>query len=351
MATNDSQDFFARLAYTPDEDSEVPAGVPRDRWKRPMIRPPGGEELVAYTRASTMASYIADFSGLHTWKMRNLARGMGVCTDLAPMAGALDEPNGDRRHDAQINEALDEIIELAAEAAGEHAKAHWGTAIHGYTDPFARTGPVPDQMQADVRSYEDQMRATGLVVFATEVFVVNHELKVAGTVDELLGVPALGEAMVGDKKTGKKNMHSTLVQLAAYSTAEPYDAEQQRSMPMEEYLQAVCAQAPPFNSDRAIYTHIPAGEGKTAFHPMDLQAGKKMLKICATVRDFRRDKSFLRDDISGWLTQNRDTAVVALIASASTPGELEAITELFAWMWTDSLDQVRTARSEALGRS
>ncbi len=352
MMVNESADFFDELAYA-DEDNEVPAGVPRDQYKRPMIMPPGGTELVPYTRASTMANYIASFGGLTTWKLRNLCRGMGMREDLAAEASALGHLTGDSKRDRLVNAELDDIIVRAAETAGEHVKANFGTAVHGFTDPFAVTGPVPERMQADVDSYTQAYERVGAVVFATEIFVVDHARKVAGTLDELVGIPAMMAAVVGDKKTGKKNLHSTLIQVASYSNGQAYDWEQQRSMPLEEYLAIVAqqrgVQPPAFRQDRGVYTHIPREEGVTTMHPLNLTLGREMLDLCVRVRDYRSDKSFIRSDTVEAFEAGKDVGYVRLVQDATTVTELRGIAKAADWCWSKGIADAAQVRFHQLG--
>ena len=70
--------------------------IPRDRWDRPLIIPPNGEQPVAYTRVSTLAKALDDLSQLMAWSN---ARPPAWCAAPRPaprIAGAL--ANGDPRH-------------------------------------------------------------------------------------------------------------------------------------------------------------------------------------------------------------------------------------------------------------
>lgn len=349
MSTNESAGFFGGIGYDPS-DQQVPEDVPRDQWGRPLIIDLQTGEMVAYTRASTMSNYIANKSGLHIWQKRNVARGMGLREDLAAMAAALPVETGNKRKDADMKKELDEVIAAAEEAADAHYKANWGTAVHAFTDPTFISGPVPERMQPDVESHKQVTEAAGIVRFCSEIFVVNDELKVAGTLDAILGIPALGVAVPSDTKTGKADIHSTLIQVAIYSRSSVYNWETGERIPLQDFLaQGWPERVPPLVADLGLYVHIPRGEGKTTLHPLDLNVGWEMAQLCARVRDFQRDKGFIKDDTAEWLAQHRNEKAFEAIFSAGTVIELREICHDWAWAWNDRLSKAGQARFEELG--
>lgn len=347
MSTNDSAAFFGQVAYTPEDDLEVPAGVDRDRWGRPLIVTPEGE-VKPYTRVSSMVNYIKSTHGLTTWQKRLVVRGMGQREDLAAMASALPAYNGNKEHDAGIKAQLDEIMEAALETAGAYEGANWGTAVHGFTDP-GPSGPVPERMRKDVASYEDVIEKTGIVCYASEVFVVNHELQCAGTLDGLYAIPALHAALVGDKKTGKQDLHSTTIQEAIYANSVVYDVANRASGETLAGLTIHRLGADIFNPSMGLYIHIPKGAGVTTLHPLNLEAGYEMAKVAARVRDFHRDKSFAKADAVDYLVAQRNVAVMEQVNAAASVSQLQQVFSLNKWRWNETLEKFGIARHQELG--
>jgi hypothetical protein len=339
-------------AFFEIEDDEVPAGVPRDQWKRPLILQDDGS-LIGYTRASSLANQIDNFAGLHKWDTRHIARGIGIREDLAAMAAALPVPTGDKRKDAPTNAALDEIIEAARETAGEHVQANWGTAVHSFTEPGQEGNPaVPERMKADVDSYWKAKTERGLICLASEVFVVNDELKVAGTFDDLYWDWAYG-LIVGDKKTGKQKLQSTLIQMAIYANSYAYNWETGERYPLSAFLPAWIIEAIQstngehfagtagyVNRDTALYVHIPAGEGVTEFLPLDIATGWEAARVAAWVRDYKRRKDLVKDLEPVGHVPARMAVATTLKAAIDSAPDAEAMKEIwktYEIVWTDAL--------------
>lgn len=350
MSTNDNDSFFD-IAY---DDREVPEAVERDQWKRPLLLPgdsPAGKTLaekfkdhkraplVPYTRASSLADKISNKTGLHIWDIRQVVRGLAIREDLCAMAAALPPLTDVKKLDAPTNALLDEYAEAAREAAAAHAKANHGTAVHGFTDPGARSAVVPERMVADVESYWDIMGRNGIRQVASEFFVANDELNCAGTPDGIYEVPGYG-MVVGDKKTGKANMHATSIQMATYAHAEHYTEDGKR-VPLNELVGA------PVSREVGLYIHIPKGEGKTSLWMLDLVKGIKMARLAAQVRDFETDKDIatcVDDQIEVALAAAR-MMIFELIEGASSRPEFAAIWESNRHLWTPEMTDAVNAKT------
>lgn len=345
MSTDDSGDFFAQIAHV---KTEVPDMVPRDQWGRPLIVDPTTGEATAYTRASTMAGYIDNAYGLHQWQLRLVAQGMGHRSDLAAMAAALPPYDScTKAHKAELKE----IVEAALETAGAYQKANHGSAIHAFTDPSHVSGPVPSELAADVASHEAVMEATGIVYLVNEVFVVNDELKVAGTLDYIAGVPALDALLVGDKKTGKADLHKTAIQVALYQGGQAYDHETGERTPLRDYVaDKVGMDVPEISNDVGLYTHIPRLEGKTTLHPLNLADGRRMAAICAQVREWNASQGFVGPDTAEWLTNQRHMPALKAITEAGDLQALKSVVARYKWCWDDRLNKAGEARWAELGR-
>ena len=339
-----------------DGGDEAYFGPERDRYKRPMLIPtaeyPGltadqrakaamGGLKVPYTRASSMANYIANFKALHIWQQRRLAKGLGLRDDLAAMAAALPRFANNRDLDRLTNARLDEIIEQAVEFGQIHEQANWGTAIHSFTDPNGDRSRVPERMREDVESFATTIERLGIKILETEIFTANDRLKGAGTVDHVLYVPGYGK-ILGDKKTGDLKPLEYAVQFAIYRFGERYDWETDERTPWDEDL----------NADWAFVIDIPAGKGKTEFHLLDLRYGLEMAEIAGRVRDgHSASKSKVTKNVNGMIFDYHEGEQRMLdqqIEDAGSRDELVAIRALNLYAWTDRHTAAAQRRIAAL---
>jgi hypothetical protein len=382
MSDTDAQphDAFFAVAY---DDREVPERIPRDRWKRPLIKHPETGELVAYTRASTLGEYIANKGGLHIWDVRNVVRGMGIREDLGWMAAALPALVDDKKKDGPTNARLSEIADEARIAAGADKKANWGTAVHGFTEPEQRGipfGNIPEVMREDVASYWAAIDEVGLVPLASEVFVVCDELQVAGTFDDLYWSFAYG-VVVGDKKSGKQDMHKTLIQLAVYANGQVYDPETGERSPLtsllpEEFRSLVACPsckgtgdshdaetngrcwdcrgtgefADILNREHALYVHIPKGEKRTEFYELDIVLGYEAAQHAAWVGKYQKRKDLVvraGDKLIAGVESAR-ADVMQHIPNVQTREDLRKLFKEYESVWTDELTKAGKIRLQEI---
>jgi hypothetical protein len=335
----DEIDLFFELDY---QTPEIPEAVERDRWGRPLIIPPGGGEPVPYTRCSTLAGYLENKKGLHTWDVRHVALGVALDPDIAGKAASIQPLTGDRRKDAMSNATLDECVEEARKVSGEHAGRDWGTAVHGFTEPGQEGSPyVPERMQPDVDSYWEKLHEFGIENVASEVFVVNDRLKVAGMFDDLYYSYAYGLTL-GDKKTGKQNIHSHLIQLATYADSEVYDIDTGERTPISALAPGHMAKYG-VNPRVGFWVHIPKGEGVTRFVGLNLTRGLEAANIAAACRDFQQQKEGLVFDAHEELARGAMVQMAwGLIDGATSREELSAIAGQYRYVWTPQM----TARGQ-----
>ncbi len=331
-------------------------GPVRDRYKRPMLIPtaeyPGltpeqrvlaaqGNFRAPYTRASSMSNYIADFEALHKWQRRRLAKGLGSREDLCAMAASLPLFHNDSKADKLTNSRLDEIIDLAMEIGQVHEQANWGTAIHQFTEPDKRTGPVPVRMKDDVNAFYSEIERLGIKILKTEVFTAHDKHKAAGTVDHELWVPGYGK-ILGDKKTGDLKPLEYAVQMVEYRDGDIYDWENDTRSQWDDDL----------NADFALVLDIPAGKGKLEIHELDLTWGRKMAQLASDVRDGHQASRFnirkrINDEIAEHLEAGK-AETLSMIDSATTRDEMVAIRDLRWEWWGNDFDAVCKARLEHL---
>lgn len=249
------------------------AAVPRDRWQRPMIVPPGGGKPVAYTRPSTLAKTLSDGHALSAWRCRMVAVGIAARRDLVAMAATA----------AEDRDRLDEVVAAALETAQASRGARLGTAIHAATESVDAGGSlaaVPEVVRGDVEAY---VRATaGLEVLAVEAFVVNDELRTAGTFDRLVRLRD-GRVVVADLKTGGPDApryggNEWALQLACYAGGAFYDPGSGARRPLHEDL----------DTRTGLVVHVPEGTGTAALYRLRLDWGHEAALLANRVRAFRK---------------------------------------------------------------
>lgn len=270
--------------YTSDSGAEFDKDIPkdvgevikRDRWGRPMIKPPGGGQPVGYTRASTLGKTLDDDTNIVKWKLRNVAAGMGMRPDLVMLASA---KLGSKK-------ALDDVAEQAKESALASERANKGTAVHGFIEAAIKgrpTGAIPPEVEKDLEAYRVAMREWE--VLESELFVVCDELKVAGTLDSLLRRPRRlrGGLVVGDLKTGDGivtyGQQAAAVQIATYAHGKVYDPATGRRTDTGASLVD------------GYVIHLPVGQAVCKLYRVDLVRGWEAAKQAVDVREWRKAKN------------------------------------------------------------
>lgn len=261
----------------------TPVEIPRDRWGRPLIVPPGGGESRPYTRVSTLAKTLDDQSGLMSWKQRKTAEGLTRRPDLAlRVAGAL--ANGDPDTDWPTKKALTAICSEAMDAAGASTGASTGTGLHALTEAIdlgRELEFVPDHVQDRLDAYRAAM--AGYVVLDVETFVVCDELQAAGTFDRMLLTPE-GNIVVADLKTGKSEADwpsGAATQIAVYAHGVRYDPATGERTPLHADL----------DMTTGLLIHMPAATGGCDLIPLDIVQGWASAQLAVAVRAVRALKA------------------------------------------------------------
>lgn len=269
-----TQPVFTAPADPKQEDTYVPANVPRDAAGRPKILQPGGGKPVPYTRISTLCKALDDPFGLPPWYGRMTALGIARRPDLLAYAATLTSSPADK---AELNKLVDE----AMEAAGSSTARNMGSALHRLTEKADSTSEdltgTPPQMLADLDAY---MQATAaLEVVAVERFVVVDEVQAAGTFDRLFRCPD-GKIRVGDIKTGKdadRYASSTAVQCGLYANGSLYDATTGSRVPLTGV-----------DTETAILIHLKPGQQECNLYLLDIRGAMDAARLAIAVRDFRK---------------------------------------------------------------
>lgn len=275
--------------------------LPRDRWGRPLIIPPGGGIPVAYTRASSLGGTLEDKTAITNWKMRNVALGLAARPDLVALAAA-------KRNDKK---ALGRIADDACEHALASAAANTGTALHGFIEQVnlgQEPWGVPADLKADIDAYRRVTRSWDIL--GAEQFIVCDELKVAGTFDFTARIPHRRTPAVVDLKTGENAVRygqgEIAVQLAIYAHGHLYDPGSGARTDLG------------VSQQEAFVIHLPATSGRATVYRVDIVAGWEAAQHAVWVRDWRKRKHLFGE---------MNTAVEVV-------DQVDAFTERLAAVWT-----------------
>ncbi len=251
--------------------------IPRDRWQRPLIIPSGGGEPVPYVRVSTLAKALDDLSSLMSWKTRKTAQGLLMRPDLLTRtAGIL--ANGDPDTDWPTKKALNKVCDEATEAAGASKGSSAGTGLHELTEAIDRgIEPlyVPEEVKPRLQAYREALE--GYTPLDIECFVVNDEVKAAGTFDRLLLCPD-GGVRVADLKTGKSEADyplATSMQIATYAHGLRYN-------PWADPVRQPIWNTAEVDLTTGLLIHMPPSGGCQVI-PLDLERGWKAAWLAAKV--------------------------------------------------------------------
>ena len=252
--------------------------IPRDRFGRPMIMPPGrSKKRLPYRRTTTFVGCMDDMNGLMKWQARQVALGMGQRNDLVLAAAAANPDDKKTLHD---------IAEKAKEAAKSSAAADIGTALHSFTERIDRGQPlghVPHEYQADLDAYRkatEQIEWLGI-----ETFRVHDEWKIAGTADRIGRFPWSPRPQIFDIKTGGIDYpHKMAMQLAMYARMTPYDIPTDTRGEDPE----------PLDLNYGVIIHLPAGQGRCDLYEIDIAKGWGACLIARQVWSWRGTKELTK---------------------------------------------------------
>jgi hypothetical protein len=319
----------------------------------PLILQADGSR-VAYTRASSLGDYISDNQFLRAWELRYLARQLGKNEDLAALAGLETYSTGfdeDSVTKSASGKRLDSIIQRAFDRGRMSERADYGTVIHALTEP-GNEGYEPVRAAADVQAFWEFGELNDIKILGTELFVVNDELRTAGTFDHLIWHEKYGPA-IADKKTGRNiNGLGFSVQFATYSRARIYDVKTGERIALESLTNGE-----PINQQWAILFEVHDGMARARRVPISDDRGYAAARLAAEVRDARKwnamaniDKNF--KTVKG--DEVRQRGIIRRINESRFPEELLAI--WYQWgngkdSWNAELTAAAKAKKEREGWS
>jgi hypothetical protein len=331
----DAEGFFDDLTGEVDRD---PSGDP-------LIMQSDGARL-AYTRASGLGDFLMETEFLRRWEKRYLARQMGKNEDLAALAALETYSTGfdeDSVTKSASGKRLDSIIDRALDRGRIHERADYGTVIHALTEPGSE-GYMPLRATVDVHAFWELVAINDIEILGTELFVVNDELKAAGTFDHLVRTKQHG-VTIADKKNGRniKGLGFS-VQFATYAGAELYDPRTQERTGALSTL----ADGEEVNKDVALLFEV--HDGMARVRTVDIARGREAARVAAMVRDMRKwaslaniDKSF--KEVKASDSAMRERAIISRIEAAHHPEELRGIWYHYGQTdWSDAITEAAKAK-------
>jgi len=276
--------------------------VVRDFFDRPFVTEQGPLEFVKgrkspvnaepYTRISTLAGALDEKSGLIDWTAARAVIGL-VKDDLearrrgqdgAIFAGVanLMSNHADPWAVPEGKKPLKELVEKAKTRGGSEDAADLGTAFHGLTEVIDRGGEpayVPRQLGPWLDAYRETMSRFESVL--VEPFVVNDELRVAGSPDRYLRDVETGLVVCADIKSGLNEPDFPMkvtIQVAIGANAVRYDQATGDRFPID------CSH------DVGLLIHAPikAQNPRVDLYRLDLRVGWRLAKLSHQVRTERK---------------------------------------------------------------
>lgn len=285
--------------FTKPEHVATP--VRRSKDGRPYVYDLDKGKEVCWARVTSFIDCLEDRTMLARWGERMTLLGVrddvgvgGALMALPPVPPLSVRPTHDElveRNGLLDDEkkALNSIITQAKEAAGYKDAANLGTLLHELTEVVDGGGTLPADTQEvladDVAAYQAALERYSLVPVEAETFVVNDEVKAAGTFDRVyLWTKPDGTTVrvVGDLKTGRVDYgHGKLAQqLALYANSKRYDPDDQEA---RGNLRV--------STEVGLIVHLPAGAAECRVYAVDLKAGWRGVMLAAEVRAWRRESA------------------------------------------------------------
>lgn len=268
--------------------------IVRDRFGRPYVTTDGkpleyvkGRKSPAnaegYTRVSTLAGTLDDKSNLLTWAAANALVGMVRNKEIAYQVGSLASKHADPWNVPEGKTALKSLVDRAQKAGGSEEASGMGTAFHELCEVVDEGGwpeYAPTELVPWLHDYRETLSGYGWL--DSEPFLVNDELKTAGSMDRLFRTPD-GRIVAADIKSGKHDPTYPLkvtLQVAVYANSVRYDQVTGERSPIH----------PDIDLERGLLIHAPirgGGRPKTTVYELDLVKGMEFARLALAVREAR----------------------------------------------------------------
>lgn len=274
------------------EPSDDPFGDPTPRepelirnGRYDLPHPITGEPVPrGWMRVTNLTKMLGDTYLLDQWKLRMVAKGIGLKDDLHALAAAT--PFEDRA-------TLQQVAEDAMTAAGAAEGRNKGSALHSFTESLDRNlaaTVVPAKWQPPIGAYLATMRANGIQHLRIENTGVLLDSDggpvVSGTFDRLGMAPGWSLPRILDLKTAPRLDFSALemaIQLAIYSRFSHLWNKHSRTYTPMPYV----------DQRRGLIIHLPSDGSTCTLHNVDLVRGWRAFRTCLEVLETRKWKGLL----------------------------------------------------------
>jgi hypothetical protein len=315
-------------------------GVRREKGStRPMILRPGKTKEEPYLRASEVAKLVEDKYGLNIWQQDRLAYMVATNESLRQEWASVDvEEKGQAFWDRK-NLRERTIRAYTAGKSYDRAAASKGTRFHSITDKSDQGAlfDLDEDYADDLDVYKHALEKAGMRVIASERFVVNDDLGIAGSFDKLIDASELitpdgtqAGPYIADLKTGKvkgKELDFGM-QMAVYANSVYYDNGERTPFDV--------------NKQWGLIIHLPLGSNQVELLWVNLQQCFEVVKAAIVVKELRAPKLVSAMVIPGPTLADK-------IASAPTKRALVMLYKANTSEWNDELSELAQKRSDELG--
>lgn len=266
--------------------------IVRDFWDRPFVTTDGGPlqyekgrktpiNAEPYTRISTLAGMLDNGGGLLDYYAARAMLGVAKNEALYARVCHLASAHHDAWKAPEGKKPLKELVKKALSAGGADDAADRGTAFHGVCeirDGGGEAPYVPRAMWPWIEARDEALEEYEPVLI--EPFVVNDELKAAGSPDRYLRHKETGIVYAADDKTGDDEPDypfKVTVQVAIASKAVLYDQATGKRTPIE------C------DRERGLLIHTPVNTRvpQSTLYWLELPQGYETAQRAAVHRDKR----------------------------------------------------------------
>lgn len=306
--------------------------------ERPMITRPGKTKPEPYLRASEVHKLVEDKYGLNIWQQDRIGYVVATNESIRAEWAATDVEAKGEPFWARKSLRERTIRAYTAGKSWNRGAAVSGTKFHSVTDKHD-TGTLfelDDDFADDLSVYIHALEQAGITIVASEQFVVQDELGIAGTFDKLIytdlltpdGLPAGN--VIADLKTGKVKDKALEfgMQMAVYANSVYYD-----NGVRNEFV---------VNNKWGMIIHLPLGSNQAELLWIDLVQCYEVVKAAIVVKEQRSPKMISAMVIPGPTLMDK-------IKSAPSKRVLVRLYNENKAVWDDDLNDAAQKRSDELG--
>lgn len=244
-------------------------------------------DAVPYARMSAVAKALDTKEKLVEWAAAQAAVGVmldpGARSEIVTLINEFDgDPWSHEDGPHSGKDRLKTAVDQARTTAGQHTAAAAGTEFHKLGELVNR-GQEPRLVQDHLKPLlaEYKSAVSPIRFLRQELFVVNDEIRRAGSLDYLLQLPD-GRIMVADLKTGKWDVRfpmSVTTQIAGAASAVVYDQATGERRPIH----------PDLDTTTGLLVHFPILQPnpKVRFYEVDLVLGMRAARAAREIEDLR----------------------------------------------------------------